>query len=366
MKKILFSAVDLNVGGIETALVTLLNYLANEYDITLVLEKKQGALLNKLDKRIEIIEYKPSNNKIVLIRKMINLMKQIHFKRKYKSKFDFSCSYATYSNPASLVARIASKNSALWVHSEYMQMFNNDEEKYIQFFKGIRIKKFKTIIFVSQNSKKIFEKTLKKYNEYKDILGRTVLIHNLIDYNQVIEKSKENIEDIKKENRFTFLHVGRHTEEDKKITRIIEVAKMLKEDKLQFRIILVGKGKETEKYKCQVEEYGLQDKIIFLGEKQNPYPYFRIADSLILTSEYEGFPVVFIEGMILELPIITTNVSDSMEIINNKYGIVVEKNIESIYNEMKYAIKHGIKCKEKFDYVKYNSEIKNKIKKLID
>lgn len=39
MKRILFSAVTLDVGGIETALVTLLNYLVNKYEITLVLEK---------------------------------------------------------------------------------------------------------------------------------------------------------------------------------------------------------------------------------------------------------------------------------------------------------------------------------------
>ena len=43
MKKLLFAAVSLDVGGIETALVTLINYLAKkQYDITLVLEKKEG------------------------------------------------------------------------------------------------------------------------------------------------------------------------------------------------------------------------------------------------------------------------------------------------------------------------------------
>ena len=43
MKKLLFSAYSLDVGGIETALVTLLNELTKkQYEITLVLEKKQG------------------------------------------------------------------------------------------------------------------------------------------------------------------------------------------------------------------------------------------------------------------------------------------------------------------------------------
>ena len=42
MKKILFSAYSLDFGGIETALITLLKYLKDEYEIVLVLEKKQG------------------------------------------------------------------------------------------------------------------------------------------------------------------------------------------------------------------------------------------------------------------------------------------------------------------------------------
>ena len=57
MKKILFSAFDMNVGGIETSLVTLLNNLIEKpYDITLVLEKKQGPFLCDLDNKIKIIE----------------------------------------------------------------------------------------------------------------------------------------------------------------------------------------------------------------------------------------------------------------------------------------------------------------------
>ena len=63
MKKILFAAHDLGLGGIETALVALINYLADvkqengyKYEITLVLEKKQGIFLKNLNSRIKIIQ----------------------------------------------------------------------------------------------------------------------------------------------------------------------------------------------------------------------------------------------------------------------------------------------------------------------
>ena len=370
MKKLLFSAVSLDVGGIETALVTLLNWLANQrenneykYDITLVLEKKEGVFLDQLDEKIEILEYIVSTNKIIPIRKAINLIKQLNFKSKYKNKFDFSCSYATYSKPASFVARAAAKECTLWVHGEYMAAFNNDIEEYIKFFDRIKTFKFKNVIFVSNNAKNIFVKTYQRWAQCKNINKK--VIHNLINYNDMIEKSKEEIQDAKREEIFTFLNVGRHTEHDKKLTRMIEAAKKIKEDGLKFRILLIGDGRETTTYKEMVEKYNLQEEIIFLGRKRNPYPYFKIADSLLLTSQHEGFPVVYTEAMVLGLPIITTNVSDSKEVVDNKYGIVVEKNVNSIYNAMKQAIIEGINCNEKFNPEQYNKEIKEELQKLI-
>ena len=61
MKKILFAAHDLDLGGIETALVTLANYLVEKnYDVTIALEKKEGEFLQRLQKEIRVIEYKCS------------------------------------------------------------------------------------------------------------------------------------------------------------------------------------------------------------------------------------------------------------------------------------------------------------------
>ena len=149
MKKLIFSAVSLDTGGIEKSLVTLLNYLSHQrsngeskYEITLVLEKKEGAFLSELNKNIKIIEYSPSKNKFVPWRKFINLCKRLKFESKYKNKFDFACSYATYSLPAAFVATASAENNCLWVHSEYMSVFKNNEKEYINFFEKLHIQKF--------------------------------------------------------------------------------------------------------------------------------------------------------------------------------------------------------------------------------
>lgn len=370
MRNILFSAVTLDVGGIENALVTLVNYLAQlkdkeqnfMYNITLVLEKKQGVFLDTINKRIKIIEYEPSNNKLILIRKAINFLKQKQFIRQYKNKFDFSCCYATYSLPASFVARTASKNSALWVHSEYMGVLG-EKTAYIKFFNNIKIDKYKKIVFVSKNACDIFKEVYVLKN--KDLLPKIEVINNLINGKKIIHDSNEKINDLKKEKIYTFLNISRHTEEDKKISRLIKAADKLKNAGYKFRLILIGDGKDSIIYKDMANKLKLDDKLIFLGKKGNPYPYYKLSDCFVLTSEYEGFPVVYNECRVLGLPIITTDVSDSKEVIDNKYGVVVEKNVESIFNAMKLAIDNGMKHCNEFNYEEYNKEIENKIQRLI-
>lgn len=350
MKKILFCSYSLDIGGIETALVTLINELAKKnYDITLVLEKKQGIFLNEIDKNIKITEYTPNANENIVIRKLLNFIKRIKFILKYKNKFDFSASFATYSLVGSFIARQASKNSSIWVHSNYMSLFSNNKNKFIEFFEHINIQKFKNIIFVSNDAKDVF------INKFEQLEPKCRVINNIIDYEKILKLSEEEIEDYENKEK-TILYVGRLTEEDKKISRIIEVSKKLKEDEMEFKVLIIGDGKDKQDYIKKVRKLNLEENIIFLGKKKNPYPYFKKSNFLILTSEYEGFPVVYNEAKILGLPILTTNVSDSKQIVEGKYGIVTNKNIEDIYINAKKMLQEGFKIKDKFDVAKYNKE----------
>ena len=348
MKKILFSAHSMEVGGIETALITLLKNIKDKYDITLVLEKKEGIFLNEIPENIKVITYKPSNFKIVLIRKAINFIKQQIFRLIYKNKFDFSASYATYSYSASFIAREASKNSALWVHNDYLSFYNGDVEKYKGFFSKLKVKDFKKIIFVSEKDKNTF------INHFEDQKDKCIKCNNLIDYNKVIQQSKEMLIDFEeRDNIVTFINLGRHIEAQKKLSRIIGATKRLNEEGYLFRVIFVGDGPDNKDYKKQAE--GISN-IEFLGAKKNPYPYLAKSDCLLMSSDYEGYPVVFIESMILGKPIITTDVSDSKIDVQGKYGIIVEKSEDGVYSGMKEYLDKGFSS-QKFDAEKYNEEI---------
>lgn len=359
MKKVLFAAYDMNLGGIETSLFTLLNYLANkEYDITLVLEKKQGIFLTELDSRVHVIEYTPSNYKNVVIRKLINLAKRIKFALKYKNKFDFAASYATYSRPGSFVARCASKNAALWGHADYLALYYGDVDKVKEFFEQLNYDKFKHIVFVSKAASETFTQI---YPEMKD---RTIYCNNLVNYGRIEKMSKEKIKRTK-EDVYTFLNIGRHEERQKRLTRLIEAAKQLKQENMKFKILFVGAGPDSEEYRQLVKKYELEDYIEFIGTKKNPYPYFNICDSIILTSDYEGYPVVFLESFVLGKPIITTDISDAVEQVEGKFGKVTTKNTDDIYKVMKEFIENGYEIKEKFDPERYNQEIIETLEKIM-
>ena len=85
----------------------------------------------------------------MLTRKISNLVKRIKFIVKHKNKYDFSAAFATYSLPCDFMARAASRNSALWVHADYLSLNNGDKNKTRKFFEDIHHTKYKHIVFVS-------------------------------------------------------------------------------------------------------------------------------------------------------------------------------------------------------------------------
>lgn len=355
MYTILIALKDMKIGGIEKSAIELLKFCKlHGYQITLLLEERKGEFLNKVPNEINIIEYKPC--KIKGISKLINVFKRIGFIIKHKDKYDISISYATYSRTCSFVAKKASKNSILWCHADYLQLYNGNEKNVHEFFEQIHYEEFSKIVFVSQNAKDTF---LKAFPMQKNVY----FCNNLIDSKEIYEKANQKINLKYNKGITTFLNVGRHDEKQKKLSRIIQAAMLLKQDGYKFKIIFVGDGPDTEKYIKLVKKNNLQQYIIFEGKKENPYPYYKIADCIVLSSDYEGYPVVFLESYVLNKPIITTKVSDYQDILKGR-GIVTEKTAESIYKAMKEYMEYGYKLKNTFNSVKYNTEIEKKLNEI--
>lgn len=357
MKKILITAYNLDIGGIETALLNLLKKLdLNKYDITLVLEKKEGIFLDQVPSGIKVIDYNLSYSKNIIYRKLRNRLKLIIWKLTHKNKYDYSFCFATHSIPGAHIALNGSKNNVIWIHSNYCSFFKYDMDKLNNFFNKIKLSKFKNYIFVSYQNK---DETLKYYN----LEGNIYVINNIMDGESIIKKSKQKIEYQKPKDKILFVNVSRHDEYQKRITRIIEASNKLLKEGYDFELLLIGDGPEHQLYQDLVKKYKLEKNIKFLGKKSNPFPYYKIADAAILSSPNEGYPVVFNEARILNVPLITTKVSDYQD-IENKYGIVTEQ--EEIYIGMKQFLDKGFKIKKEFNYKEYNQDILNKIENLIN
>lgn len=359
-KKILFTAYSLGLGGIEKALVNLLcSEEMKKYDVTLILEKKEGIFLDLLPKNVKVLEYKIFTNKNIFVRKFKNRLKLIYWKTMLHNKFDCSISFATHSIPGAHLALASSKNNILWMHANYYITYDRDEKKMKNFLDSILTKRFNHIVFVSYENMREITK------HYSGISKKSIVCNNLINYEEILKKSKEEIPNVKKEKSVVFANVGRHEEHQKRLSRIFYAVKKLKNEGYQFKLWLIGDGPNTDEYKKIVCEEAIEDYIYFFGKKQNPYPYLKMCDAVLLSSEYEGYPVVFVESMVLNKPIVSTRVSD-YDSLENKFGIFVDCTEEGVYLGMKQFLDKGFKIKEKFNPKKYNQNIMKKLVMMIE
>ena len=359
MKKIIFFSKNLEIGGMEKSLIKLLNTLISDYEITLVLEEKKGCLLDNLDESIKIEEYKVSNLKFGLLRKIINYTKRLFWTLNNKNKYDFSCNYATYSLIGSRLARIASKNSAFYVHSDYYNVYEKNKKEIENFFNPHRLNEFRNIIFVSNGSYRNF---LKIYPQYKK---NSVVINNLIDYENIIKLSKEKINfDIFQKENYNLLFIGRLDNTSKNFDLLIDSLSIVVKKRKNIKLFLIGNGDYLNSLKKFVKEFRLDNYVVFLGEKKNPYPYMKFCDSIILTSRYEGFPVIYLEALVLNKKVLTTIcVEDDFININDYFTILpIDKNgiADIIIKEEREDIDYNI------DYISLNQKNLNKLLKIIE
>lgn len=359
-KKLLIFSYNLEMGGIEKALINLLksiNY--NKYEVDLLLEENKGVFKRKVPKKVNIKEYKVYKNKIKPIQKLQNFFNQLKFKIKNYHKYDCAILYATYSYAGNYVVRNASKNKIMFIHSDYTNLYN--EENYRNFFTSRNIYEFNNLIFVSNESRNNFLKY------YPSLSKKTHVINNLINYEEIEKKSQEKIKEKIKKTDINLLFVGRLEEETKKITTQLKLIKDLKDDIPNIKLFIVGDGIDKFAYESYIEDNNLQDYIFMLGNKTNPYPYIKKCDYLLLTSKYEGYPLVFTESLVLKTGVISTiKVSDDVFEIGNNYGFVISKQYNKMKEEIKNILVNKEKKKTKFNFEEINKNRVELLEKLID
>jgi glycosyltransferase involved in cell wall biosynthesis len=86
-------------------------------------------------------------------------------------------------------------------------------------------------------------------------------------------------------------------------------------------LTLVGDGEEQEAYEALARELGLGDRTLFTGGVSNAAPYIAAADVVVLASRWEGLPIVALESLALERPLVATAVNGTpMVVIDGETG----------------------------------------------
>ena len=355
-KELLFSINDLRVGGIETAIINLLNNIDyKKYNVTLVMEEKTGVLLKNVNKNVKVQELKVSNNKNVIIRKGINFIRKLNFSILNYHKFDFSCCYATYSLSANKIALTASKNNSIYVHSNYRYIYK-DKTEFKNFFNCRNISSFRRIIFVANEAEKDFIKI------YPELKNKCLVLNNFIDTDKILKLSTEKISETHPKNKKLFVFIGRLDDSSKKVSRAINLLKSLSD----VNLLIVGDGPDRKMYEDLVTKNDLSKRVTFVGQKTNPYPYIKLADYIILTSDYEGFPVTYLEAITLHKRILTTiDVSDESINIGKDYATIISMDEKEMLKDVQKELSSPRKIKD-IDIKKIQEERLEKLENIFN
>ena len=353
MKNIAIVTNQMVMGGIEKSLIELINkLLTSDCKITLFLSKSGGDLYNQIPKNVEIKQLFENNQTYYQIfnynRKNKGLLKGIQclFKaiinrfdkntfRIWKRSLNYSIinhGYydiaIAYGSPVSLSATCvaAMKNADLkyiWIHNEIDRLgFEiHDLHHYYD--------EFNKIFCVSKKCREIF---LEKLPEYKE---RTFVFYNIINKNEILDLANIGQSYNDSYNGIRLLTVGRIC--DQKGQDIIPyVIKKLIESNVRVKWYCIGEGKEfTKKVINIANELGVSEYLSFLGNKDNPYPYFKDCDIYIQPSRHEGFGITISEAKIFAKPIVLTNFAGSDEQIDNGInGIITLFDVDQLYEQI--------------------------------
>ncbi len=147
-------------------------------------------------------------------------------------------------------------------------------------------------------------------------------------------------------NKKIVLFVGLHNKR-KGIDLIIKTARLLKDENIIF--LLVGDGPERIKSIKEVSKIGLNEKVLFLGTRLDLYNFYNQSDVFFLPSRGEGLAGVLMEAMIYQVPIVTSNIPGTRDLVNHlENGLLCETENYRCYAESIKRILQDDKLSNRF------------------
>lgn len=152
--------------------------------------------------------------------------------------------------------------------------------------------------------------------------------YNFMDYEALIQKSKQEQVRPYPQNAFSCFSACRLTQE-KALPRAIRALSSVFKDYPDLVWYIAGDGVERENIETAIRECGLTEQIILIGNQSNPYPYMKNADLVMNVSYHEAAPMVYFEAMALQVPVFATKTSSSEELLKKDENAFICENSEA-------------------------------------
>ena len=218
--------------------------------------------------------------------------------------------------------KINAKKKIGWFHTDFSRIRveeNLDEKMWAS---------LDFVVNVSENCKQAFDE---KHPKLRD---KSIVMENILSKAFVEKRASEfSADEMKKTDGETvLLSVGRFSQA-KNFDNVPEICRLIRQQGLNVKWYLVGYGGDEQLIRNKIAEAGMNDYVILLGKKENPYPYIRACDVYVQPSRYEGKAVTVREAQILGKPVVITAFETSASQLTDGFdGVIVPMDNEGCAN----------------------------------
>lgn len=384
-KKIIFVSTALWIGGIESALVNLLNNIDSErYDVTCLILRNCTDMAPGIPKECELLI--ADRDETVSFKEKYRYSRLFHLLEKPQnasrfrlfvwqvlcfllkapearlySKYIKKCISDRKYDTAIIYSDVVAEYAVRGVNAKRYIMFYHHGAARRVYHDDIGYKKSEKIVTVSDSQGEMLKEFLPKYKD------KIAVINNIVDVDAIIEKSKEEPSAPYERDSFNIVTCGRLAKEKGADLAIDACKLLLNRGFSQIKWRLIGGGPEETALKSKVKALNLEDNIHFTGMLQNPYPDIAGADLYVQPSRFEGNCVAIMESKILNKPIVATKNAAKEQIDDGVNGVLCETSPEALADAIETVIRDKdllmqiTKASEKADLKKQNETAMKKL-----
>ncbi|HTG71766.1 MAG TPA: glycosyltransferase [Candidatus Udaeobacter sp.] len=359
-KKLLFVMNNLNCGGAEKSLISLLQTIDySAYEVDLFLFKHEGMFLKMLPREVHVLDapdFYPYFDMSIKTA-VVDCVKHSRFRLaaarigagfvfrteknsakceqkawRYLSKalaslskeYDAAIGYLEKTPIYYVIEKVKAHTKIGFIHNDYDKL-GMDPKIDTAYFE-----KLSYIVTVSEECVRMLKERFPKFGH------KIELMHNIVSPAAIIDMSVDQL-DLPKTG-FTIASVGRLNYQ-KGFDMAVEACELLVKDGYDIKWYIVGEGQERERLEQLVKSKKLEHALILTGLQENPYPYIKKCDLYVQTSIFEGRCLTITEAKILNKPIVSTNFTVIYDQLSHEEnGLIVNQDAVSIYEGIKRLI----------------------------